>query len=252
MEGEFQYKGQIDQYLEEWLSPRGSQYIHGFLSEEEKQESIQIEDSAMEGAIMRNQAPQGGPSTILVIKWSEKVEGFGDNIHSPLCSVLYKEEEDSLVTWSGTDPNAKMNFFAWSKENNDWIVPDDQYNEEFKNWRGPIHNGQFCSQTLKEKRKTKETCSKYTGSAKFNEIPREGNPTIPIKYYKDQCRENMIRNAMWNVFSLPDPLNKEKRRDILLHKSRFPLEYVKRHIQSLKKGSETDQYVAQNLMCSGV
>ena len=50
MEGEFQDQGQLDQYLEEWLSPRGSQYVHGFFSEEEKQESIRIEDSAPEGA----------------------------------------------------------------------------------------------------------------------------------------------------------------------------------------------------------
>ena len=41
-EGEFQDQGKLDQYLEEWLSPRGSQSIHGLLSEEEKQESIRI------------------------------------------------------------------------------------------------------------------------------------------------------------------------------------------------------------------
>ena len=66
-----------------------------------------------------------------------------------------------------------MNFFTWSKVNNDWIDPVYQYNEELNNWRGPIHNGQFRSQTLKEKRKTEETCSKYAKSAKFNGIPRE-------------------------------------------------------------------------------
>ena len=57
MEGELQDQGQLDQYLEEWLSPRGSQYIHGFFSEEEKQESIRTEDSAPEGARMSNQYP---------------------------------------------------------------------------------------------------------------------------------------------------------------------------------------------------
>ena len=36
MEGEFQDQGHIDKDLEEWLSPRGSQYVHGFFSEEEK------------------------------------------------------------------------------------------------------------------------------------------------------------------------------------------------------------------------
>ena len=50
MEGKFQYQGQLDQDLEEWLSPRGSQYVHGFFSEEDKQESIRIEDLSPEGA----------------------------------------------------------------------------------------------------------------------------------------------------------------------------------------------------------
>ena len=57
---------------------------------------------------------------------------------------------------------------------------------------------------------------------------------------------------MWDVFSLPDPRNKKNKWDLLLHKSIFPLDYVKRHVQSLRKGSEADQYVIQNLMWSGV
>ena len=64
MEGEFQNKGQLDQYLEEWFYPIGSQSVHGFFSEEEKKESTWIEDLAPEGAIITNQAPDGGTSTI--------------------------------------------------------------------------------------------------------------------------------------------------------------------------------------------
>ena len=90
------------------MSPRGSQYVHGFFSEEEKQESIQAEDSAPEGARISNQAPEGETSTMVVVKWSEKVEGYVDDIDSPLCGGLYKEETD-IVSWSGKDPDAKMN-----------------------------------------------------------------------------------------------------------------------------------------------
>ena len=57
---------------------------------------------------------------------------------------------------------------------------------------------------------------------------------------------------MWDVFSLPDPHNKEENLDILLNQSIFPLGYVKRHVQSLQKFSEADQYVVQNLTWSGV
>ena len=54
------------------------------------------------------------------------MEGYGDNIYSPLYGGLYKEEDDSLVPWSGTEPDAKMNCFTWFKEKNDWGFPGDQ------------------------------------------------------------------------------------------------------------------------------
>ena len=103
-----------NQDLVEWFSPIGSQSVHVLFSEEEKQESIQTEDSAPEGARISNQDPKGETSTMVVVKWSVNIEGSGDNIYSPLCGGLYKEEEDSLVPWSGTDPDVKMNSFTWS------------------------------------------------------------------------------------------------------------------------------------------
>ena len=96
-------------------------------------------------------------------------------------------------------------------------------------------------------RKTEETCSKYVGPVKFNGIPREVNPAISIKSCKDQCREHIIRNGMWNVFYIAEPQNKEKEWDLLLYHSKFPLEYVKGLVQSLLKGSKADQYIVQNL-----
>ena len=73
MEGELQDQGQLDQDLEEWLSSRGSQSVHGFFSEEEKQVSIRMEDSAPEGKIISNQSPEGEIYIMVVVKWSDKV-----------------------------------------------------------------------------------------------------------------------------------------------------------------------------------
>ena len=81
MEGEFQYQGHLGQDLEEWLYPKVSQLVRGFFFEEQKQESIWVEYSAPEGAIITNQDPEGVTYTMVVIKWSEKVEGSEDNIY---------------------------------------------------------------------------------------------------------------------------------------------------------------------------
>ena len=81
------------------MSPRGSQYVHGFFSEE----SIRIEDLAPEGAI----------STRVVIKWSDAIKGPRVKVDVPLCGGLYKEYHGSIIPWSGTDPDSKMNYFTW-------------------------------------------------------------------------------------------------------------------------------------------
>ena len=51
------------------------------------------------------------------------MEGSGDKIDAPLWGGLYKEEDEYLVPWSGTDPDAKMNCFTWSKDGDYWILP---------------------------------------------------------------------------------------------------------------------------------
>ena len=66
---------------------------------------------------------------MVVVKWSYKVEGYRDNIDAPLRGGLYKDEENPLTPWSGTDLDANMNCFTWSKEDTDWTVPGYQYNE---------------------------------------------------------------------------------------------------------------------------
>ena len=49
-----------------------------------------MKDSAPERALISNKVPEGETSTMVVVKWSVKLEGYGDNIDSPLYGGLYK------------------------------------------------------------------------------------------------------------------------------------------------------------------
>ena len=69
----------------------------------------------------------------MVIKWSDAIKRPRVKIDGPLCGGLSKEDHGCIITWSGTDPDAKMDSFTWSTNENDWIVLGDQYNEEFNN-----------------------------------------------------------------------------------------------------------------------
>ena len=62
---------------------------------------------------------------MVVVKWPEKVEELGESINDTLYGIFYNEEYGSLVPWSGIDPDAKIIFFAFSKEVNYWIVSGD-------------------------------------------------------------------------------------------------------------------------------
>ena len=131
---------------------------------------------------------------MVVIKWADAIKWQRVKVDSPQCGGLYKEDHGSIIPWSGTDPDTKINSLTWYTDDNYSIFLADQYNGELNNWKGPINNGQFHSQTIQDIRKTEEICSKYAGSVKFNGIPREGNPEIPINSYKDQFCEHMVRN----------------------------------------------------------
>ena len=52
---------------------------------------------------------------------------------------------------------------------------------------------------------------------------------------------------MWDIFSLPNPLNQEDKWGIILLQYLFSLESVKRHVKSLQKCSKADQYVVHNI-----
>ena len=100
--------------------------------------------------MISNQSSEGEISTTVVIKGSYAIKETRVKVDGPLCGGLYKEDNGSIIPWSGTDPYAKMNSSTWSTDENDWIFLGDQYNEYFNNWRGPINNGQLRQKNLKE------------------------------------------------------------------------------------------------------
>ena len=100
----------LDQVLEEWLYPIGIEPNSGFFSEEGKQESTCKEVLALEGVTRSNQASEGAISALVVLKCSDGVEEPRVKLYYPLVGVLYKKDNEFIVTWSGTDPDSKMNF----------------------------------------------------------------------------------------------------------------------------------------------
>ena len=53
---------------------------------------------------------------MVVIKLSDAIKGQRVKVDGPQCGGLYKEDNESITPWSGTDPDAKINSFTWSTE----------------------------------------------------------------------------------------------------------------------------------------
>ena len=68
----------------------GSQPDQTFFSEEEKQDSIHIDVSDPEIAVISNQYSEREISTMVVVKWSDNLEELVYNIDNPWCGGLYK------------------------------------------------------------------------------------------------------------------------------------------------------------------
>ena len=135
------------------------------------------------------------------------MEGKKVKLYGTPCVGLYKEDYGSIATKSVMDPDSKMNCFTLSRKDNCWVVPGDEYNNELKNWQVHICKRQLRAHALKNMRIIYIICSKFLGSIKFNQITREVNPEIPIKLYRYQFREHMIKSGIWDVLSFPDHCN---------------------------------------------
>ena len=70
-----------------------------------------MEGLAPYGATIRDQAPEGAisPKIVVIVNWSDVMKGKRVKVDGPLCGGLYKEYHRSIVPWSGTDPDDKMN-----------------------------------------------------------------------------------------------------------------------------------------------
>ena len=58
-------------------------------------------------------SPEVVISIIVVINCSDAIKGPIVKVDGPQFCGLYKGDHGSIIPWSGTDPDAKMNSFTW-------------------------------------------------------------------------------------------------------------------------------------------
>ena len=95
--------------------------------------------------------PEGDPNTdkMMIIKCTEKESYKSEFLVAPICGVLYKEINDTLITWSGIDPYYQMNSLIWDTKDGAWVLPERNFIKNHHNWRRTVHNGKLQKQEIK-------------------------------------------------------------------------------------------------------
>ena len=75
----------------------------------------------------------------------------------------------------------------------------------------------------------------------FNGIPKDGNPTIPINSYEEQCRVHMIQNRIWDILYITDTQIADTYLDLFNYQVIFPVKTTLKCIKELKKDKKGRQ-----------
>ena len=196
--------------------------------------------------------PPTPPSTPRVLKWSTEVGTDKDKVIIPSCGGLFRDTKKgtskaTIVPFVGTDPDNPVNTWTWSEDDSDWVIDPSIHKPSLKNIRGPSHAGQFRPLGADDQTSTQSSCSKYKGTLLQN-IEGKGL-SMSLKTYKDTTRKHMISQGMWDVFSIPDPKNKQVKWDLFSHLGRLPLDAISQHVKDLR--ANADKYIIDNLDWSG-
>jgi hypothetical protein len=183
------------------------------------------------------------------LSWSD-VSGTAPAVTNPKMGGLMKSEDGTIIAFVGTDPDAQVNVFSYDAIEDKYTIDSLLFEPSYPNQQGPVHDGQYRPTGIKYERKTRESCTEYSGHNTFHGlVPKEGEEMVPVRTYKQTIRRHIIRSGMWNVFNIPDPCNPTQKWDLFLKQGRFPLEYVKEYVRDFRQ--HADKFELQNLDWSG-
>ena len=200
-------------------------------------------------ASMSSEDESTPPATTL-LTWEESTKLSTSSVVSPKVGGLVKQDDGTLLAFSGTDPDKKVNVWSYNADKDTYVIEQDDRNPLWTDQQGPSHVGQYRPRDIKQLLQIEKSCVTYTHTIKFLGLTaKDGSaPPISLSTWSQIIRTHLIKNGMWDVFQYEDPLTNTKV-DLLKNMGRFQLEEVKKQMACVKITS--DFYALQNLEWSG-
>ena len=155
---------------------------------------------------------------------------------------------ETLVPFTGFDPDIKANIFSYDADLKTWECPD--HDPNLPDNLGPVHPGQLRPTSVKDALKTETRCSTMSETIVYNGLEHSSGDTTFIAHrsYMETIRKAVIVRGMFGVFMIPDAANPEGW-DLFHKHGRFTVLGVQSHILKLKLTA--DSYLNNNLKWSG-
>eukprot|EP00957_Ditylum_brightwellii_P036567 2770617-Ditylum_brightwellii.AAC.1 len=132
----------------------------------------------------------------------------GHTIATSVCGGIFRDENQDnkpIIPWSGTDPDSKVNYHSWFKDDSKLQIPRYQHLPKVKSMKGPCHIGMLWPTIAKHTKVVQDTYMTYRGTH-FNGLPKsnEVHPSMTICHYKATVHQHMINNGVWDILNIPD------------------------------------------------
>ena len=145
------------------------------------------------------------------------------SITTPICGGLFMAEDNKIIAFVGTDPDAKVNVWSYDLQKGTYLINKRNMVAGFTHQKGPVWNRQFRPTTFKDIKKVEDACKEFKGT-KFDGLTgRDGGaPPLALTTYKEIIRRHLIKNGMWDVFQYVHPKTK-KHLCLIHHLGKFQL-----------------------------
>ena len=83
------------------------------------------------------------PPATTLLTWEESTKLSTSSVVSPNVGGLVKQDDGTLLAFSGTDPDKKVNVRSYNADKDTYVIEQDDRNPLWTDQQGPSHVGQY-------------------------------------------------------------------------------------------------------------
>eukprot|EP00957_Ditylum_brightwellii_P132174 10078406-Ditylum_brightwellii.AAC.1 len=92
----------------------------------------------------------------LMVSWEDHAGVKEDLVAVPKCGGLFKQDDDKIIAFVGTDPDACVNVWFYNQDAKNYQTDKNHLNPLLSHKKGTVWTGQFRPSSIKQIQKTEQ------------------------------------------------------------------------------------------------